>query len=149
MKVLLNADVDNLGVLGDVVEVKPGFARNYLLPRQLAIHVNKHNLDIMKFRKKKADAKMQLEKLSAMEQKQKLEELILQFIKKSGENDILFGSVTTSEIEEKLEELGLKTDRKKIHLAEPIKKLGNYTCKIKLFKDIDADVKIEVIKESE
>ncbi|MCK4942084.1 MAG: 50S ribosomal protein L9 [Candidatus Aminicenantes bacterium] len=147
MKVILNSDLEGKGELGDIVEVKPGYARNYLLPKQLALRVTKHNLEVMKARRKKVEKKLEIERLSATEQKQKIEELTLTIEKKAGENDVLFGSVTTSDIENKLEELGITLDRKKLHLDEQIKRLGHYTCKIKLMKGGDADLKIQVIAE--
>jgi large subunit ribosomal protein L9 len=149
MKVLLNEDVEHLGRLGDLVEVKKGFARNYLLPKKLALPPNKHNLEVMKYKKITAQKKLELEKLSAREQKQKLEELTLVIAKKAGESETLFGSVTTAEIQQKLEELGFQIDKKKFHLEEPIKKLGQYLCRIKLVEDIEAEFKIEVVREDE
>jgi large subunit ribosomal protein L9 len=149
MKILLNEDIEHLGRLGDMVEVKPGYARNYLFPRGLALKPTNHNLEMMKYKKIKAQKKLELEKLSALEQKQKLEELTLTIAKKAGESDTLFGSVTTIEIQQKLEELGTHIDRKKIHLDEPIKKLGPHMCKVKLIEDVEAEVKIEVVKEDE
>jgi large subunit ribosomal protein L9 len=145
MKVILNSDIETLGKVGDVVDVKSGYARNFLFPKKLALQMNKHNLEIIEFKKKKIQKKLELEKLSAIEQKEKLEELTLTIEKKAGENDVLFGSVTVMEIEKKLEELGVKIERKKFHLAEPIKRLGNYSCKVKLFDDVEAEIKIEVV----
>lgn len=149
MKVLLNETIDTLGKLGDLVEVKPGYARNYLFPKGLAIQPNKHNLEVMKFKIVKAKKKLELEKLSAVEQKKKLEEITLVMKKKAGETDTLFGSVTAMEIEAKLAEMGITIERKKFHMDEPIKKLGSYVCKIKLVEEIEADLKIEVIREGE
>jgi len=149
MKIILNEDIEHLGRLGDLVEVKPGYARNYLLPRGLALKPTNHNLDMMKYKKIKTQKKMELEKLSALDQKQKLEQLTLTITKKAGESDTLFGSVTTIDIQQKLEELGTQIDRKKIHLDEPIKKLGTHVCKIKLVEDVEAEVKVEVVKENE
>jgi large subunit ribosomal protein L9 len=149
MKILLNENIEHLGRLGDMVEVKPGYARNYLFPRGLALQPTKHNLEIMKYKIIKAQKKLELEKLSAIEQKQKLEELTLTITKKAGESETLFGSVTTMEIQQKLEELGTHIDKKKFHLDEPIKKLGDHVCKIKLIEDIEAELKIVVVKESE
>jgi len=149
MKVLLNSEIENLGNVGDLVEVKPGYARNYLFPRNFAIEVTKHNIELLKKKRKKIDEQIAVEKLSAEELKKRIEELKIVIIKKSGENDVLFGSVTTMEIEKELGKLGVEIDRKKLHLDEPIKKLGNFICKIKLFKDIEADLKIEVEKEGE
>lgn len=149
MKVILNTDLEGKGDLGDIVEVKPGFARNYLFPKELALPVNKQNLEMMKARRKKVEKELEIQRLSATEQKVKLEELSLTFEKKAGESDVLFGSVTTSDIEKRLEEMGIEIDRKKLHLDEPIKRLGHYTCKIKLVKGVDADLKIEVVAEGE
>jgi large subunit ribosomal protein L9 len=149
MRVILNADIEKLGKLGDIVEVKPGYARNYLFPRELALKPTKHNLDLLEVKKKKVQKKLEIEKLSALEQKQKIEEITLTIEKKAGEKDTLFGSVTTSEIEKMLEEMGVTIERRKLHLEEPIKRLGSYSCKVKLFEDIEAEFKIEVVKEGE
>ncbi len=149
MRVILNESIEKLGKLGDLVEVKPGYARNYLFPKGLALEPTKHNLEVMKHKKIKAEKQLELEKLSAMEQKKKLEELILTIEKKAGESEQLFGSVTAMEIEGQLAEMGITIERKKFHLEEPIKKLGSYICKIKLVEDIEADLKIEVVKEGE
>jgi large subunit ribosomal protein L9 len=149
MKVILNENVDNVGKLGDIVDVKAGFARNYLLPRRLVLEPTKHNVELLKFKKIKAAKKLELEKLSAAELKKKLEEITLTIKKKAGETDTLFGSVTAMEIESKLAEAGISIERKKFHLEEPIKKLGNYVCKIRLVEDMEADLKIEVTRDSD
>jgi large subunit ribosomal protein L9 len=145
MKIILNEDIEHLGRLGDIVEVKTGYARNYLFPKGLALRPSNHNLEMMKHKKIKAQKRLELEKLSALEQKQKLEELTLTIEKKAGESDTLFGSVTTMEIQQKLEELGTHIDR----LDEPIKKLGHHMCKVKLIEDVEAELKIEVVREDE
>jgi large subunit ribosomal protein L9 len=149
MKVILTADVEKTGSLGDVIEVKKGFARNFLMPRKLAVEVNAHNLALMENRKKKHQKKLELEKISAIEQKQKFEGVAIVIRKKAGENDVLFGSVTTAEIEKELAAKGLSVEKKKIHLEEPIKRLGDFTAKIKLFKDVEAVIQIAVQKEEE
>jgi large subunit ribosomal protein L9 len=149
MKIILNEDIEHLGRLGDLVEVKAGYARNYLFPRGLALQPTRHNQEMMKYKKIKVKKRLELEKLSAIEQKQKLEELTLTIEKKAGESDTLFGSVTTMEIQQKLEELDTHIDRKKLHLDESIKKLGHHVCKVKLIEDIEAELKIEVVREHE
>jgi len=149
MKLILTADVEKIGSLGDVIDVKKGFARNFLLPRRLAVEVSEHNLALMEARKKKHLKKQEQEKLAAGEQKQKLEGVAVTMRKKSGENGVLFGSVTTAEIEKELAAKGFSVEKKKIHLEEPIKRLGDFTAKIKLFKDVEAAIQISVQKEAE
>ncbi len=149
MKVILTSDVEKVGNLGDVIEVKKGFARNFLMPRKLAVEVSEHNLTLMKGRKKKHEKKLEMEKTSAVEQKQKLDGISITMRKKAGENDVLFGSVTTAEIEKELEAKGVSVEKRKIHLEEPIKRLGEFTAKIKLFKEVEAEIKIQVLKEEE
>ncbi len=147
MKVILNSDVENLGRLGAVVTVKAGYARNYLLPKGLALPNTKENINRMVFIRKKHEEKLALEKTGAMEQKKKLESLVLEITKKAGENEVLFGSVTTMEIAEILEGKGLGVDRKRIHLSEPIKKLGEFSCTVRLFEGVDALIPIKVLRE--
>jgi large subunit ribosomal protein L9 len=149
MKLILTSDVEKVGSLGDVIEVKKGFARNFLLPRKLAVEVTAHNLNLMEGKKKKHQKKLEIEKLSAIEQKQKLDGVAILIRKKAGENDVLFGSVTTAEIEKELEAQGFSVEKKKIHLEEPIKRLGDFTAKVRLFKEVDAEIKIQVLKEDE
>lgn len=149
MKLILTTDVEKVGSLGDIIEAKPGFARNFLLPRKLAVEVTPHNVALMEGKKKKHQKKLEVEKLSALEQKQKLDGVAIVIKKKAGENDVLFGSVTTAEIEKELEAKGFSVEKKKIHLEEPIKRLGDFTAKIKLFKEVDAEIKIQVLKEEE
>ena len=149
MRVILNSDIEKLGKLGDIIEVKAGYARNYLLPRDLALAPSKHNQQLLELKKKKVQKNLEVEKLSAMEQKQKIEEITLTIAKNAGVKDTLFGSVTTAEIENMLEEMGVTIERRKLHLDEPIKRLGSYSCKVRLFDDIEAEFKIEVVKEGD
>lgn len=149
MKVILTSDVDKIGNLGDIIEVKDGYARNFLLPRQMALEVNAHNIALMEGRKKKHQKKLELERLAAGEQKLKLEGVAITIRKKAGENDVLFGSVTTSEIEKELAAKGFAVEKKKIHLEEPIKRLGEFVAKIKLFQGVEAAIRITVLKEEE
>ena len=149
MKVILTSDVEKVGSLGDVIEVKKGFARNFLMPRKLAVEVSAHNLALMEGKKKKHQKKLELEKKSAIEQQQKFAGVAITIKKKAGENDVLFGSVTTAEIEKELAAKGFSVEKKKIHLDEPIKRLGEFTAKIKLFKDVEAAIQISVQKEEE
>jgi large subunit ribosomal protein L9 len=146
----MNENVENLGRVGDIIDVKPGYARNYLLPRELALLPTKHNLEIMKYKRIKAQKQLELEKLSAMEQKKKLEELTITISRKAGESDTLFGSVTATDIQAELEKMGLTLEKKKFHMDEHhIKKLGLHSCKIKLMEEVEAELKIEVLREGE
>jgi len=149
MKIILTSDVEKVGNLGDILEVKKGFARNFLMPRKLAVEVTEHNVALMEGKKKKHQKKLEMEKLSAVEQKQKLDGVAISIKKKAGANDVLFGSVTTAEIEKELAAIGISVEKKRIHLEEPIKKLGIFAGKIKLFKDVEAEIKIEVLKDDE
>ncbi len=147
MKVILNQDVDNLGYVGEIVEVKPGYARNYLLPRKIAVVVNKHNLEVMQNRMKKLEKEIEQTRISSEELKAKIEEMVLRFERKVGENDVLFGSVTVADIEAELNAAGIEFDRKKFTLPEAIKTTGVHICKLRLFRDISAEVKVEVVPE--
>jgi len=145
MKVILISEIERVGHFGQVIEVKPGFARNYLLPRKLALEFSEHNLKIVERKRKKIEEQLKLEKLSAEEQKKKLEAITISFRRKAGENEVLFGSVTTADIIEELVRAGLNIEKKRVHLAEPIKRIGNYSCQVKLHPEIIAEVKIEVL----
>ncbi len=145
MKVILISEIEKIGKFGDILEVKNGFARNYLLPKNLALEYSPHNLKLVEQKRKKIEAQLKLEKLSAEEQKSKLEAALISFRRKAGENDVLFGSVTTADIAEELEKAGLKIEKKKIHLSEPIKRVGNYSCLVKLHNEVTAELKIEVL----
>jgi large subunit ribosomal protein L9 len=148
MKVILKSDIEGLGDLGDVVEVKPGYARNYLLPTGRALIHNQHNINQMEVKKAKHQKKIELEKLSALEQKTKFEELSISILKKSGKNDILFGSVGVSDIVKELSLTGIEIENKKLKLAQPIKKLGDYIIPVKLFKGVIAELKVSVLSDN-
>ena len=147
MKVILNKDIDNLGLFGDVVDVKAGYARNFLLPNDMVVKYNKHNLDVSKVKMGKYEKQRELEKLSAEDQKKRIEELEIKIERKAGEKGVLYGSVTISDIEEELKKIDINIERKKFNLSEPIKKIGVFKCKIRLFRDIEAELQIEVTPE--
>jgi len=149
MKVLLTEEVDKLGIVGDVVEVKPGYARNFLLPRGLALLVNPHNVALMARRKAKYMKELETLRQKAETQKDALEAIELEFARKAGENGVLFGSVTTSDIETYLQEKGFDVDRKRFHLPEPIKKVGDFICQFKLHPEVVAELRIKVNPEGE
>jgi len=147
MKVILQKDVPNLGDAGDVKEVAAGYARNYLLPKKLVMvyseaggRVMDHQKHLIKVKKEKR--KKESEKLSDA-----LKDLVLVIKAKAGEDDKLFGSVTSADIAAKLAEAGHAVDKRKIHLDEHIKSLGDHAVSIKLEEGVTAQIKVTVEKE--
>jgi large subunit ribosomal protein L9 len=147
MDVILRENVDKLGAAGDVVTVKDGYARNYLLPRGLAYAAtegNKHRLEAeSKSRARRADAEV----AKASEVAVRLEAVSLSFTMKAGEGDKLFGSVTTHDIAERLKAEGFDVDKKTVELAEPIKALGVYKVPVRLHPDVKPEIRVWVVKE--
>jgi len=147
MKVILKQDVEKLGRKGDIVNVAPGFGRNYLIPRKLALAVTASNLKMIEIERQALKKKVEQERQSFQGLIQKLNEVSLTFPRRAGEKDVIFGSVSAADIKEALDKLGFEVDKKKIHLDEPIKRLGHFTIPIKVFHDDKAEVKIAVVKE--
>lgn len=147
MKIILRENLENLGEIGDVVEVKDGFARNYLIPRKLAFEANTRNLNQLETQKNQLDRKIEKDKLNAEKLRGELEKVSLTIQMKVGEDGKLFGSVTTQMIADELKEKGFDIDRKKIVIPEPIKALGIYTIEMKLHKDVEAKVKVWTVRE--
>lgn len=146
MKLLLKVDVDALGRAGDTIEVKEGYARNFLIPKKMAIKATPENLRLFErenlhLHEQATRAESQAEILA-----QKIEALSCTIAMKAGETDKLFGSVTSMDIEKSLIEEGLEIDRKQILLKEPIKSLGVYTVSIKLHPKVMANMKVWVVK---
>ena len=125
-KVLLQADVDNLGTGGEIVKVRPGFARNFLLPRGLAVPVTAKNLARVEELKKAAAERKQKELVLAQEVAKKLEGASVKIARSAGEEGKMFGSVTTKDISEAFAAIGVSVDRRQIQLAEPIKQIGTF-----------------------
>jgi len=144
MKVILKEDVNNLGVMGTVVEVKEGYGRNFLIPRNLAVEANPKNIKQYEHQKKLIEVKVKKVRKSAEDIAEKLSQLTLSLEARAGEEDKLFGSVTTKDIAEAIAEKGVEVDRRKILLDEPIKRLGSYEVPIKIHQDVTANVKVEV-----
>jgi len=147
MKIILKEDVFKLGSLGDEVEVKSGYARNFLIPQGKALLLNRENVKQINHHKsilakKRADAIQQAKSFG-----QKIEEAELVFTMKSGEAGKLFGSVTQKHIFEALQELGIELDRKKLNLSAPIKNLGKHTIPIKLHTEVISNLNIKVVAE--
>jgi len=144
VQVILSEDVPNLGHPGDVVKVRAGYARNYLLPRKLAVEANPRNLREFEHQKRIAMLKREALKNQALSLKEKLEAVQLTLGARTGEEGKLFGSVTNLDLERALREQGFEIDRRRILLAEPIKQLGSYTVAVRLQPEVEATVKFTV-----
>lgn len=147
MRVILNENIDNLGRKGDIVDVAPGYGRNFLIPKKLALEVTPSNMKMIEMKQLALRKKFEQEKSTYQDLIDRLNETRLTFIRKTAEKDVIFGSVSAADIREALSEQGMDVDKKRILLEEPIKRLGNYTVLIKVFHDERAEVKIEVVTE--
>ena len=149
MKVILKEDVEGLGNAGDIVNVKDGYARNYLIPRGLALRATARNVKALEKQRQMVLQRINKERKRYEAFAAKLAELKVVIKKRAGEEGKLFGSVTTRDIAEALEQMGYELDRKRIVLDEPIKALGNYTVKVKLPYQVEAELAIEVVPAEE
>jgi large subunit ribosomal protein L9 len=147
MKLILKHDVENLGRKGDVVNVTPGYGRNYLIPRKLALEVTSSNLKMIEIERQALKKKVESERQTFQDLIQRLNEVTLVFSRKAGEKDMIFGSVSAADVKEALDRLGFDIEKKKIALDEPIRRLGNYTIPVKVFHDDKATLRVEVRKE--
>ena len=149
MEVILKEDVPKLGSRGDVVKVAEGYGRNYLLPKKLAIEATHANKAVIEQMKAAAVRRMQRDKADAEALAGQLAGVVLSFRRRAGEHDQLFGSVTSSDLAAELEHKGFNIDRRKIHLDDPIKTTGEFKVPIRLFKEVTAQIRVEVQKEAE
>jgi large subunit ribosomal protein L9 len=147
MEVILREHVDNLGRRGEIVRVADGYARNYLLPRKLALLATEGNKQRIERERAKFDAAEAEEKKVAEAMAARMANLELEIARKVGETDALYGSVTTSDIADALHAKGFDIDRRKVHLREPIKKLSEIDVPIRLQRDVTATVKVKVVAE--
>jgi large subunit ribosomal protein L9 len=147
MEVILREHVDNLGRRGDVVKVAPGYARNFLLPRKLALPVNAGNKRLIERERKLADVRELEERQQAEAVSSRLAEIELVLARRVGDTEQLYGSVTTADLAEALAAKGLEIDRKRIHLDEPLKALGDFTVPVKLHREVTAQLKVHVTKQ--
>ncbi len=147
MEVILREHVDNLGRRGEVVKVADGYARNYLLPRKLALPATDGNKKQIERERAKLEAKEADEKRTAEALAARLLSVEVVIARKVGETEALYGSVTTADIVESLTAKGFDIDRRKVHLAEPIKKLGEFEVPVKLQREVVAAVKVKVVAE--
>lgn len=148
MEVILKEDIPNLGKMGEVVRVRDGYARNYLLPRGVVLLANKKNFKSFEHQKRViADQKERVMK-QAQGLAEKLAQVTVVIPMRSGEEGRLFGSVTNMDIEKALREKGFQVERRKIHLAEPIKNLGDFEVSIRLTADLTPTVKVSVVSQT-
>jgi large subunit ribosomal protein L9 len=148
MEVILKEHVDSLGRRGDVVKVAEGYARNYLLPRKLALAVTDNNKRQIDREKKLAEARDMEEKSHAEAIAARLGQLDIEIGRRVGENDTLYGSVTTADIAQALKDKGFDIDKRKITLADPLKALGESTIPVKIHRDVTAQVKVKVVPQA-
>jgi large subunit ribosomal protein L9 len=148
-KVLLREDVDDLGARGEIVRVRSGYARNYLLPRNLAVEATAGNVKGIESERAALLKKEAKERASAESQSQQMSTLNLQFQRKAGEQGALYGSVTSMDIAEALRERGYEIERHRIHLREPLKRVGEYTVPVRLHREVTIDLKVRVMPEGE
>jgi large subunit ribosomal protein L9 len=149
MELLLKEDVENLGARGDLVKVKPGYGRNYLLPRGLAIQATPGNKKQIELQRKALLKKEAAERDTATQQSDLLKGVTLEFARKVGEHGILYGSVTSMDIAEALAAKGYEIDRRRVLLKEPIKEPGEFEAPIKLHREVTSHVKVIVRNEEE
>ncbi len=147
MEIILREDIDKLGARGQVVKVAAGYARNYLLPKRLAVPATEANKKIVEQERqahlrREAKLKSEAEDLSKI-----LDAVTVTIFQKAGENDQLFGSVTAKDIAEALEKQNYSIDRRKIHLEEPIKQLGEHKITVRLHKEVPVEITVQVVKE--
>ncbi len=149
MQVILKEDIEKLGQMGQVVEVKRGYARNYLIPRSLAVEATDRSIKQLEHAKRLVADKIKKVQKESATLAQKLDQAVVTLFHAAGEEDKLFGSVTSMEIAGALTEQGIEIDRRKIHLDEPIKRLGEYKAQVKLPGGVTAGVTVRVEKKEE
>lgn len=148
-KILLREDVDDLGARGEIVRVRAGYARNYLLPRKLAVQATTSNVKQIEQERSALLKKEATERSSAQGQGEQIRSLVLNFERKAGEQGALYGSVTSMDIAEALKERGYEIDRHRLHLREPLKRLGDFTVPLRLHRDVTIDLQVKVSPEGE
>ena len=146
MEIILLSDVENLGESGDVVTVKPGFARNKLIPQGLALRASNRNIAIASEKKRVAEAKLDRENQAMNALAKKLSKVEITIEVKVGDEEKMFGSITNKDIHKELMDKGFELERSQITIKDPIKALGIYHIQVKVSKDIVSDVKLYVIK---
>jgi len=147
MQIILQEDVEKLGHRGDVVTVKPGYARNFLLPNKLAVEATQGNMKALERIRAALAKKTANEMEAAKKQAELLQAVSLKFTRKTGENDQMFGSVTTGDIAEGLKAQGFGIDKRQVQLSDPLKSLGEFPVTVRVFRDVAAEIKVHIQKE--
>jgi len=147
MEIILREDVQHLGKAGEVVKVKDGYARNYLLPKGLAYAATEANKRRITFEAQRIAGQRAAERAGAEAEAGRLAGVHLEFAMKVGEEDKLYGSVTASDIQRKLEEAGFHVDKRKVDLAEPLRALGEFRVGIKIHPDVRPEILVTIVKE--
>jgi large subunit ribosomal protein L9 len=145
VKVILSEDVANLGDAGEVVSVRPGYARNYLIPKRMAILATESSVKELEHHKRAIAEKLAKERKAQEAERARIEALELETTVQAGEEGRLFGSVTAMQIAELLAEKGVEIDRRRIDLPEPIKETGDHVVRVKLHRDVVANVRLKVV----
>jgi len=148
-KILLREDVDDLGARGEIVRVRSGYARNYLLPRKLAVQATAGNVKQIERERAVLLKKEAGERATADAQSEQMRSLVLNFERKSGEQGALYGSVTSIDIAEALKEKGYEIDRHRIHLREPLKRTGDFIVPLRLHREVTVDLRVKVSPEGQ
>ena len=148
MEVILREHVDNLGRRGDVVRVAEGYARNFLLPRKLALPVTEHNKRQIERERKLAEARDMEEKAGAEAVAARLAQVEIEIPRRVGENDTLYGSVTSADVAQALKDKGFDIDKRKVTLPEPLKALGESTIPVRIHREVTAQVKVKVVPQT-
>jgi large subunit ribosomal protein L9 len=147
MEVILREDIEKLGTRGQIVKVAPGYARNYLLPNRLAVPATGANRKIVE-QEREAHIRREAKEVGDAQDLAKLMQgVVVTIAQKAGENDQLFGSVTAKDISEALEHQNFTVDRRKVHLEEPIRQLGEHKVELRLHRGVTADIMVNVVRE--
>jgi large subunit ribosomal protein L9 len=149
MQVILREDVRHLGYVGDVISVKPGYARNYLFPRGLAVHADARQMNRLDHEKRIIEAKLQKTRADAERLSERFRGFGLVVKKAAGDTDKLFGSVTTMEVESLLNDKGFEVERRQIIMSENLKTIGSHKIQLRLHRDVVIDLNVEVIRDEQ
>jgi large subunit ribosomal protein L9 len=148
-RILLREDVDDLGARGEIVRVRSGYARNYLLPRKLAVEATASNVKQIEQERAALLKKEATERTTAQGQAEQMRSLVLEFKRKAGEHGALYGSVTSMDIAEALNERGYEIDRHRLHLREPLKRVGEFAVPLRLHREVTMDLQVRIAPEGE